>query len=181
MEIVLDLDNTILNTPYSIILFWNKLNPSRKLKYVEDIEWDFSNILEGTDVTLTELFTLFDNEKFYDWAFTYSDAIDIINEISQRHEVIICSKHDEIRKDITTKWINKVMSNVEIMFVDNFEDKKRLECDLIIDDRLESLGGKAKLSVCFGDYKWNKEWQKVRATKWCQIKSIIEFLESGDR
>lgn len=181
MKIVLDLDNTILDTPYTIVELWNKLNPNRKLKYVEDIEWDFSNILKGTDVTLKELFTLFDDEGFYDNAVVFDDAIDVINEISQRHEIIICSKHDEIRKDITTKWINKTFPNVKIMFVDNFENKKDLECDLIIDDKIESLGGKAKLSVCFGDYKWNKEWQKVRATKWCQIKSIIEFLESGDR
>lgn len=181
MKIVLDLDNTILDTPYTIVELWNKLNPNRQLKYVEDIEWDFSNILEGTDVTLTELFTLFDNEGFYDNAVVFEGAIDVINEISQRHEVIICSKHDEIRKDITTKWINKTFPNVKIMFVDNFENKKDLECDLIIDDKLESLGGKAKLSVCYGDYKWNQEWQKVRVTKWCQVKSIIEFLESGDR
>lgn len=181
MKIVLDLDNTILDTPNTIIQFWNNLNPSRQLKYAEDIEWDFSNILDGTDVVLKELFILFDNEGFYDNAITYEGAIDIINGISQRHEVIICSKHDEIRKSITTKWINKIFPNVKLMFVDNFEDKKNLECELIIDDKIESLEGKAKLSVCFGDYKWNKEWQKVRVTKWCQIKSIIEFLESGDR
>lgn len=181
MKIVIDLDNTILNTPYSIILFWNKLKPNRKLKYIEDIEWDFSNTLEGTDVTLKELFALFDNEKFYDWAFTYKGAIDIINELSETHEVIICSKHDELRKAITTKWVNKIMHNVKIIFVDNFEEKRKIECDVIIDDRLEALGGKAEFSICYGNYKWNQEWQKVRAIKWCQVQAIIEFLESGDK
>ena len=41
MKILIDLDQTILQTSKTLIANWNKLNPNNKLEYKEPVEWDF--------------------------------------------------------------------------------------------------------------------------------------------
>ena len=60
MKILIDLDQTILQTSKTLIANWNKLNPNNKLEYKEPVEWDFTSILSGTNITLKQLCSTFD-------------------------------------------------------------------------------------------------------------------------
>lgn len=177
MKILIDIDSTLIDTGAIILSLWNKLNPTRQLKEEKDLEWDFSNVLNDTDVTLSELFTIFDREDFYDNVIVFDNAIEIINKLSDKHEVVFCSKHNESRKPITKKWINKTFPKCKLIFVNGFVDKKNIKCDVIIDDKVECLNGKAKLSICYGNYKWNQEWDKVRCLNWKQVEQCINFIK----
>ena len=177
MKIIIDLDSTIISTGKTIIKVWNKLNPNRQLNNKTEPLWDFSNVLKDTDIQLKELFTMFDRQEFYDNVIVFDSAINIINKLAETNEVIICSKHNESRKQLTTKWINDNLNNVKIIYVDKFEDKKNIECDVIIDDKIDCLNGKAKLSICYGLYDWNENWNKIRCYNWKQVEQCIDFIK----
>ena len=181
MKIVIDWDSVILNTSTSLINNWNLLNPNKQLKIINpnEVEWDFSNVLKDTDISLKELFTIFDYKNFYDNAYFLNGAIDIIQElINKGHKIVICSKHDSDRRPITARFINKIFEGkVKIKYVNSFETKREVKCNILIDDKEESLiNCKAKLPILFGNYKWNKDSKlHYRATSWNQIREVFKF------
>ena len=182
MKIVIDWDSVILNTSTSVVVNWNILNPNRKLPLINpnEVEWDFSNVLKDADITLKELFTIFDYDKFYDNAYFLDGAIDTIQElVNKGHRVIICSKHDLVRRPITARFINKTFEGkVKIKYVNSFEEKRDIKCDVLIDDKEEALiNSRAKLPILFGMYRWNKDSKlKYRATSWEQLRQVFKFM-----
>ena len=187
MKILVDIDSTIFNTAKQIIKIHNKHNPNRLLTYVNDIDWKFEKVLKNKEynpkgVTLSELFTMFDKEDFYEDVELFKSVL-ILNDYSWDNEIIFCSKHCESRKIITTRFINKYFPNCKLMFVDNFKDKCDVECDLIIDDRVECIkDSKAKYRILFGEYEWNKNYEErdndnfFRCNDWRNVFIIIENI-----
>lgn len=176
--ICIDLDNTIINTPESLVNLHNKIKPNNKLTLPNNINWDFSPMI-NTKEELSELFKLFDNEDFYgDTLVVYSGAIEVINRLAEDNKVYIVSKHMESRKPLTTAWVNKVMPKVELVFVDNFEDKGKLfeNCYAVVDDKIECLDSfnNNVYKICFGNFQWNQYWNGMRRMSW---KDVINTLE----
>lgn len=188
MKILVDIDHVLFSTDKQIIKIWNKYNPNRALEPVENIDWKFEKILNDetnntTNVTLSELFTMFDKEDFYEDVELFK-SVSMLNDYSWDNEIIFCSKHCESRKLITTRFINKYFPNCKLMFVDDFEDKCDVECDLIIDDRVECIkDSKAKYRILFGEYEWNKNYEErenndnsFRCNDWKNVFIIIENI-----
>lgn len=175
MKILIDLDWTLYDVTKQLISMWNKYNPDRPLKYKSNTDWKFHKILDGTAVELKELFTIFDKEDFYDNVHMFDYAEKYINQLSKKHEVIICTKHSNSRKPITEKFIKDRFSKCKLLFVDSFEDKRNIDCDIIIDDKIECLNGKAKYSICYGLYEWNKDikYDCIRAVNWYEVEDIL--------
>ena len=176
-----DLDNTIISTIESIINLHNKLYPSKYIEFNEKHDW-FLKPMINTKEDLSDLFKLFDHEDFYKDVIVFPNAIEIINELAENNTVIICSKHCESRKRLSREWINKVMPKVEIIFVDNFEDKGRLfdRVDYVIDDKWECFENFSEDIDCilFGKYKWNQDCiDYIRFTDWNSIENYIEKRE----
>ena len=180
MKILIDLDQTILQTSKTLIANWNKLNPNNKLVYKEPVEWDFTNILSGTNITLKQLCSTFDYKYFYEEAVLFDNCLDVINKwIEKGYEVIILTKHDISRRHITKEFIDKLFNNkVKIEFVDSFEIKNTYEADVIIDDKLESLiNSKCKTRIEFGDNVWSKDIEGIiRCYNWKQVEHCIDFI-----
>lgn len=176
MKILIDIDNTIYSTGKTIINLWNKYNPNRRLEYKEPLDWKFENILKGTDVELKELFTMFDKEDFYDYVELFDNVEEIINNLSKDNEVIFCSKHCESRKSITAKFIKDEFPNCKLIFVDSFEEKRNIDGDIIIDDKLESLGGVQYCQLLYGDYLWNKGEYYNRVSNWNDIERFVRYI-----
>lgn len=172
--IVIDLDSTIINTSKIIINLYNKINPDNKIKYIEDHNWNFEPMIK-TKEQLSELFKLFDNEHFYDEVIFKENALEVVHDLCEKYKVIICTKHNESRKPITSKFIKQMFPKAELKFVDNFSDKGKIECDVVIDDKPESLNSfdDTVLKICFGDYTWNKSWNGVKMVSWLEIKEFF--------
>ena len=112
MKILIDLDQTILQTSKTLIVNWNKLNPNNKLEYKEPVEWDFQNILSGTNITLKQLCSTFDYKYFYEEAVLFDDCLEVINKwIKKGYEVIVLTKHDKSRRPITKEFIDNLFNN----------------------------------------------------------------------
>lgn len=181
-----DLDNTILNTPATIINLHNRIYKDRKIEYDDKIslDWKFRPVIK-TDEELADLFKLFDHKDFYRHTIMYKYAKDIINGFSKKNKVYIISKHMDSRKPLTKEWVSKTFPKVELIFVANFEDKgrvlKEIGADIIVDDRLDALESCINVvpyRILFGEYDWNKEVNMTRATNWKELYKMIKNIEN---
>ena len=175
--IMIDLDSTIIDTSLTIVNLYNKLNPNNKLSYTPNHSWGFLPIVK-TKEELSNLFELFDHEDFYKDVIVFPNAIEIINELAENNRVIICSKHMETRKRLSREWINRVMPKVEIVFVDNFEDKGKLfdKVDYAIDDRIDTLDSFSNDTTCilYSEYQWNRDCDNYyRCSNWNSVENYI--------
>lgn len=180
--ILIDWDSTIIQTGLSVINTWNYLHSDRKLIYNEPLEWDFSNVLNGTDITLSELFTCFDSKEFYKDGnvVLINGVVQVINRlIDKGYNIKVLSKHEESRKSLTREYVEYLFNGkVKIEFVDNFDDKISYEAFCIIDDKVECLEkSKSKYQICFGDYQWNKDYMGIKTYDWNEVESLIKYFE----
>ena len=182
--VVIDWDNTVINTSKTLINLHNKLSKN-KIKYIEEHDWKFRPMI-NSDEELKELFTLFDNKHFYDSdvVVPIKDAIETIKELSEHYKIIICSKHMRSRRKLTKKYIKQIFKgyDVSVKFVNSFNEKSNLfkhkRVLAVVDDKIECLGGfgEKTLRVLFGDYQWNKEYDKnsmCKINNWETINNAI--------
>ena len=181
--VVVDWDNTVINTSKTLINLHNKLSKN-KIKYIEEHDWKFRPMI-NSDEELKELFTLFDNKHFYDSdvVVPIKDAIETIKQLSEHYKIIICSKHMRSRRKLTKKYIKQIFKgyDVSVKFVNSFNEKSKLfkhkRVLAVIDDKIECLEGfgEKTLRVLFGDYQWNKEYDK---NSMCKINSWVTVNEA---
>ena len=192
--IVVDWDSTVINTSKTLINLHNKLSKN-KIKYIEEHDWKFRPMI-NSDKELKELFTLFDNKHFYDSdvVVPIKDAIETIKELSEHYKIIICSKHMRSRRKLTRKYIKETFKgyNVSVKFVNSFNEKSNLfkhkRVLAVVDDKIECLEGfgEKTLRVLFGDYQWNKEYDKnsmCKINSWATVNDAINvyYLLSIDK
>lgn len=186
--LVVDWDSTVIDTSKTIINLHNKLFEN-KIEYIEEHDWKFRPMI-NTDEELKELFKLFDNEHFYDSdvLVPIKDAIKTIKELSEYYKIVICSKHMESRRKLTRNYIKETFKgyDVTVKFVDSFNEKSKIFKNkrvlAVIDDKEECFEGfgEETLRLLFGDYQWNKEYDKEYSCKisdWVTIKASIMLHE----
>ena len=181
--VVVDWDSTVINTSKTLINLHNKLSKN-KIKYIEEHDWKFRPMI-NSDEELKELFTLFDNKHFYDSdvVVPIKDAIKTIKKLSEHFKIVICSKHMRSRRKLTKKYIKQIFKgyDVSVKFVNSFNEKSNLfkykRVLAVVDDKIECLGGfgEKTLRVLFGDYQWNKEYDK---NSMCKINSWVTVNEA---
>ena len=191
MRILVDIDNTCIDSNLEIIRQYREYTNDYKIPYIEkDISWDFSpvidsNIWDGNKITKT-----FSSKEFYNNVKLKNDCKYVLNKlISLGHEVIIVTKPSKNGLDLRIDFINKNIPNTSVIFLmqDNF-DKSIINGDIIIDDVLESHKGDRKLNLLFGNYGYNndkqkKEWEKknnkqlIRCKNWKEVLVQIEKIE----
>ena len=192
--VVVDWDSTVINTSKTLINLHNKLSKN-KIKYIEEHDWKFRPMI-NSDEELKELFTLFDNKHFYDSdvVVLIKDAIKTIKELSEHYKIIICSKHMRSRRKLTKKYIKQIFKgyDVSVKFVNSFNEKSKLfkhkRVLAVVDDKIECLEGfgEKTLRVLFGDYQWNKEYDKnsmCKINSWVTVNDAINvyYLLSIDK
>ena len=193
MRILVDIDNTCIDSNLEIIRQYREYTNDYKIPYIEkDIGWDFSpvidpNIWDGNKITKT-----FSSKEFYNNVKLKNDCNYVLNKlISLGHEVIIVTKPSKNGLDLRIDFINKNIPNTSVIFLmqDN-SDKSIINGDIIIDDVLESHKGDRKLNLLFGNYGYNndkqkKEWEKknnkqlIRCKNWKEVLAQIEKIEDG--
>ena len=182
--LVVDWDSTVIDTSKTIINLHNKLSEN-KIEYIKDHDWKFKPMINSEE-ELKELFKLFDNEHFYDSdvLVPIKDAIKTIKELSEYYKIVICSKHMISRRKLTRKYIKETFKgyDVSVKFVNSFNEKSKLfkhkRVLAVIDDKEECFKGfgKETLRVLFGNYQWNKEYNKECSCKisdWVTVEEAI--------
>ena len=176
MRILVDIDNTCIDSNLEIIRQYREYTNDYKIPYVEkDIGWDFSpvidsNIWDGNKITKT-----FSSKEFYNNVKLKNDCNYVLNKlINLGHEVIIVTKPSKNGLDLRIDFINKNIPNTSVIFLmqDNF-DKSIINGDIIIDDVLESHKGDRKLNHIYE----NQQGQEIINGKLYDLK----FWESEEK
>ena len=193
MRILVDIDNTCIDSNLEIIRQYREYTNDYKIPYVEkDIGWDFSPVIDSNIWDDNKITKTFSSKEFYNNVKLKNDCNYVLNKlISLGHEVIIVTKPSKNGLDLRIDFINKNIPNTSVIFLmqDNF-DKSIINGDIIIDDVLESHKGDRKLNLLFGNYGYNndkqkKEWEKknnkqlIRCKNWKDVLAQIEKMEDN--
>ena len=193
MRILVDIDNTCIDSNLEIIRQYREYTNDYKIPYVEkDIGWDFSPVIDSNTWDGNKITKTFSSKEFYNNVKLKNDCNYVLNKlISLGHEVIIVTKPSKNGLDLRIDFINKNIPNTSVIFLmqDNF-DKSIINGDIIIDDVLESHKGDRKLNLLFGNYGYNndkqkKEWEKknnkqlIRCKNWKEVLAQIEKIEDN--
>ena len=193
MRILVDIDNTCIDSNLEIIRQYREYTNDYKIPYVEkDINWNFSPVIDSNKWDCNKITKTFSSKEFYNNVKLKNDCNYVLNKlINLGHEVIIVTKPSKNGLDLRIDFINKNIPNTSVIFLmqDNF-DKSIINGDIIIDDVLESHKGDRKLNLLFGNYGYNndkqkKEWEKknnkqlIRCKNWKEVLAQIEKMEDG--
>ena len=193
MRILVDIDNTCIDSNLEIIRQYREYTNDYKIPYIEkDIGWDFSPVIDSNIWGDNKITKTFSSKEFYNNVKLKNDCSYVLNKlISLGHEVIIVTKPSKNGLDLRIDFINKNIPNTSVIFLmqDNF-DKSIINGDIIIDDVLESHKGDRKLNLLFGNYGYNndkqkKEWEKknnkqlIRCKNWKEVLAQIEKIEDN--
>lgn len=193
MRILVDIDNTCIDSNLEIIRQYREYTNDYKIPYIEkDIGWDFSPVIDSNIWDGNKITKAFSSKEFYNNVKLKNDCNYVLNKlISLGHEVIIVTKPSKNGLDLRIDFINKNIPNTSVIFLmqDNF-DKSIINGDIIIDDVLESHKGDRKLNLLFGNYGYNndkqkKEWEKknnkqlIRCKNWKEVLAQIEKIEDN--
>ena len=177
MKIVIDLDSTIIDTSKTLINLYNYLFKDN-IKYIPRHNWDFSPMINDKN-KLKEILSLFEYSGFYDNVIIQPYAIECINRLCEKHEIIIATVHTDNRKRLTREWLSKVIPKAKLIFCDNFSQKGKMfsDANIIIDDRIDSLESFNKsIKICYGTYLWNRDWKGIRVYNWYELEYYIFFI-----
>lgn len=193
MRILVDIDNTCIDSNLEIIRQYREYTNDYKIPYIEkDINWDFSPVINCNVWNNNKITEAFSSEEFYNNVKLKNNCNYVLNKlISLGHEVVIVTKPSKNGLDLRIDFINKNIPNTSVIFLmqDNF-DKSIVNGDIIIDDILESHKGDRKLNLLFGNYGYNndkqkKQWEKendkqlIRCKNWKEVLAQIEKMEDG--
>lgn len=173
MKIIIDLDNTIINSSRMVYELYAKDNKIEK-PYSSNHDWDFNNLIPKGE--LSNILKYFLDMRLYDNVIEMPNAIKVIQNLSKNNQIIIVTKHHKDRIPITEKWIKSMFKNIKVHYLNSF-DKSNFSGDIFIDDRidcLESVKGNFKKLICFGQFEWNREWEGERIDDWSLIYKYIK-------
>lgn len=153
MKLIVDFDNTLVNTAETAIkLIKNNSNFDNS-----KLEWDFAPFVNDSE--RDECLKLFSDPIFYQTLQAYPDAKDVLSHISAKgYKIILCSKRPENGYDLCIKWL-KLNSFYDlfddIVFINTF-DKSIIggKKDVILDDKIECMGGERIKKLLYGDFKY---------------------------
>lgn len=115
-------------------------------------------------------------ERIFLGAQPEENAIEVINDLYERHKIVIASSQFKGLEHFTNAWLQKHKMNYdEIHFL---FDKSSVKGDLIIDDGIHNLvGSQAKIRVCM-DRPWNREYEGYRVSSFQEFHDFVSKLEN---
>lgn len=183
-KIMIDLDDTIVEGGYLDVL--NKyLGTSYTYADVEDYYVE-SLLPEGKLDEYLDYF--YKNENVYNYTKTKDKAIEVIEKLSKKYEIYICSAYIDKRVPekcgvITLNKHQWLVKNLPFLNPKNFiftSRKDLVDCDIKIDDKVSNLKGHGKLKLLMNGYhnqKFTSEELKQKGIKrvsnWEEIEKIL--------
>lgn len=129
--------------------------------------------------------TIFSNEEFFKHLEFMTDAIDVLERLGTKYELIICSIGTLDNISHKAKWIKNNLPFIKnVILITGAMRTSGLKMDkssvnmkdsIFIDDHAENLlSTNAELKICFGkEYDWNKNWMGQRCFNWIEIEKLL--------
>lgn len=179
--IMVDMDDVIVSKGFLYLInkFLNK-------NYIEE---DFKGFyMQDIVPNKEEFFEFFLKENLYNHCELNNSVVEVLKELNEDHEVFICTSYifPEIPDKcgiILNQKFEYLIKNFPYLNPYNFifaGNKKIIDCDIKIDDRLDNLNG-AKLKLLYTAYH-NKDFDDIelerlnviRVNNWEEVKEVIK-------
>lgn len=155
--IILDYDNTIVNSNKCVVDVYNKLlqeynvqnNTNYKLaNYKNPTDYNFSNLqyLNELNVTVQDIFEM---SLFFDMIEPYEFALETIKNLSEKYELKICTVGSDKNNELKREWIKKYLPFIDLdnnyihvsMEVDKQYNKSLVDMSnsIFVDDKVDNL------------------------------------------
>lgn len=183
-NIFLDIDDTLLYTRKAFCEIYNekyKYHPEFKIACPEDIyQWDLKDACPLQD----DVFDIFSHEKFYEIAEPFEDMIEVLENLSKKTDIFLCSNWNLINFIWKSKWIHKHLPFAAwtILMTPSKNTKfhkwlVNMEWAIFVDDSVSNLNkSNAEIKICFAikDYQCNEWWDWLRTNNWKELWKMIE-------
>lgn len=128
---------------------------------------------------------IFSTEKYFQELVFFEDALQVLEKLNNKYELIICSIGTLTNISYKSLWIKKylpfiyntILMSTKLLPGGIKTDKSSINMvgSIFIDDHQDNLfGTNAKEKIAFGKkYNWNKDWAGNRATTWKDIEKIL--------
>ena len=183
MKIGIDIDNTLVQMQAGFFDFYHKKNktciPWIKGKYYLT---DFLPILKDEE---NKMWDEYHDSEDFDNILLMPDAIEVINILKKKHELIFITDRPVGWKEKTLKFIKRKFpdDNFKIVFSKGTASKDKICKDLgisfMIDDHpIKTVNyAESGVRVLLFDRHWNKKVEHeniIRVKNWQEIKEVVE-------
>lgn len=188
--IIIDVDSTLANSTETIFEIYKEERGIKDKIYHRNYLWNFKGLIDENYVE--RALELFGEEKFFDRLQLYPNAYRVMEKLSKKYHVKICSVHRKETIHRKIAWLRKQLpfipeEDIIIIPYENGFDKSKVEGDIIVDDKFSCIKGDRELKILFGDYAYNKyenltKEEKIeytisnnilRAENWLVIESML--------
>ena len=186
MKLAVDLDGVLFNFIDSFMDYIDKIgNPYNAKLYGKPVSWNMWEWMAISKQQFMNLLHAYSKDGGFQFGeFTDPHAIEKINNLAKKHEIIITTaRHaglDKCKKQIvdsTVNWLD--FYNIEYHDLIFVRDKTLVNGDIFLDDgqhHLEALRDCGKVAVCY-DQEYNKDWTGARVKNWEEFEKIISQYE----
>lgn len=179
-KIYVDFDGVIIDTIKAVTTLYNE-----DFQYYKDFQhvnwWDINTYAfeECTCASSIYLEKYFTQPRFFEIAEFMPWCRNILDELSERYEIIVVS-HGEYPNLIQKRlWLMKKLPYARFIGVDvsSYSNKNHIDMSdgYFLDDHIKNLiNCNAYKPICFGDvYSWNNDWQGKRVCNWVEFKKMV--------
>lgn len=157
--IIIDVDSTLANSTETIFDIYKEERNITNKEYHRNYLWNFKGLIEEDYVD--RAVELFGEEKFFKRLQLYPDAYRVVEKLSRKYCVKICSVHKTETAYRKIAWLRKQLPFIpeEDIIIIPYEqgfDKSKVQGDIIIDDKFSCINGSRRLKILFGNYGYNQ-------------------------
>jgi len=185
IKLYIDIDATLVDSVKRFIEYYNK-RYSQNINPIDIKKWDFSDKCKFKEVS--EIEDIFADKEFYYDIDIFEDAIEVINRLRKRHEIIFVSigtSENVINKirflNERFKGLNQVMLIKDYVLMD--KSIVNMEGGVFLDDHsgnLDSTNAKYKMLFEYGHrLDFNKDWCGKVTNNWLGFEQYVNNIKGG--
>ena len=185
--IVIDFDNTLVNSSETILRFlhWkNHHKTNNMFSYNPNIlKWDFTPYAK-TEEDIKFCKSQFNNQRFYDELEPMEGALEALRELHKKYRIVVCSNRNVENIEMFVTTVRNLFGDVVddiVPLIDEF-DKSIVKAYIRIDDKIECMRKDcSSFNILFGEYGYNKNCDEddfdCRAFSWNEVLDAVREVE----
>jgi 5'(3')-deoxyribonucleotidase len=169
MDLIIDFDNTIVESDKAIWELYRKDTGDLSTDYKDHSVWWYDDVCPLWSRDQQD--NAFQNPEFFEILEFMPNAVKYLQKLKQDgHTITVCTVHRGDGVPLKVKWIRENLSfidNLVIVESSSVGHKSMICGDIILDDSVSNLSTtRCDNAVCFGKGKWNQQWTGQRAKSW---------------
>lgn len=179
MNLIIDFDNTIVNSDKAIWKLYRERTGDLSTHYKDHSVWWYDEVCPQW--TRDQQNAAFQDPRLFELLELFPNSIEILKALKKHgHTITICTVHRGEGVPLKTDFIKKhlgFIDNLVIVEEMSKSHKSMIYGDIMLDDSVDNLTtSRCVLPVCFGNGKWNQEWQGARVDDW---QSFYQLVQGG--